>query len=231
MKKQLLLSVLGLSVLFLSGCGSSVDVSLQNKTIQPVIETKKFVYDGVILAIGDSLTEGYQLPIDDAYPAQLKKSLQDKGLNYNVINSGVSGETTTGTRERINWVLSQTDPDIIILTIGANDAMRGIDLDITRSNLTQIVETIQAQNIPIVLGGMEIYENLGADYTNEFKSLYTDIAQEYNLALIPLFLAEVAANPALNLADQIHPNKEGYGIIVERNILPVLEPLLVGAGE
>lgn len=232
MKNKLLVSILVLISFGLSGCGTTAPItpaSKQNTTSSANNESDIVAYDGVILALGDSLTEGYQLPAEQAYPAQLKNMLQSKGYNYDVINSGVSGETSTGTAERIDWILSQIDADIVILTIGANDAMRGIDLDITRSNISQIIQTIQAQNIPIILGGMEIYQNLGSDYVTQFASLYPALAKEYQTALIPFFLQGVAADPTLNLADQIHPNQAGYGVIVERNILPVLEPMLVGA--
>lgn len=223
MKKPILGTLLLLAIT-MSGCTNQPKIT--PPPITPPSTQNQITYDGTILAIGDSLTEGYQLPIEDAYPAQLKNWLQSKGYNYDVINSGVSGETTTGLLERIDWILSQIEADIVILNTGANDAMRGIDLDITRENLRQIIQIIQAKNIPIILGGMEIYQNLGSDYTNEFKNLYPELAQEYQLALIPFFLDGVAADPSKNLSDQIHPNAEGYRIIVEQNIFPILEPWL-----
>ena len=202
----------------LFGCGKVE----QTEPIKTQVVTK---YDGKILALGDSLTEGYRLEKSESYPAQLKQFLTEKGYNYQVIKSGISGETSTGLESRIDWTLSQT-PDIIILASGANDAIRGIDLDITKKNLATVIQTIQEKNIPLIFGGMQIYENLGNDYVNQFKNLYPSLAQEYKLNFIPFFLEGVAGNPTLNITDQIHPNKEGYQIIVEKNIWPTLKPLL-----
>lgn len=205
----------------LVGCGSeSVKV---NPTGEPVAleETSK-----VIVALGDSLTEGYGLERDQAYPAQLQQVLKDKGhTDYKVVNSGLSGETSTGLLQRINWVFKQ-NPDLIILTIGANDAIRGIDLSLTEKNIRTIVETIQERGIPLIFSGMEIYDNLGPEYVAEFKAMYPKIAADYELPFIPFFLEGVGGNPELNIEDRIHPNPEGYAKIVQNNIMPVLEPLL-----
>ena len=209
--------------LILTGCGATTPAADPVGTT-PTQQIKQ-EYDGKILALGDSLTEGYGLEKAQSYPSQLQAFLNKQGHNYQVINSGISGETTTGLRERIDWVLSQ-NPDVIILTSGANDAMRGIDLDITRQNLEAVIQTIQDQDITLIFGGMEIYENLGPEYVEDFKNLYPALAEQYELNFIPFFLAGVAGDPALNIADQIHPNEQGYKIIVEQNIWPVLELIL-----
>lgn len=213
--------VLCLSVL-LAGCGGSSDAPTEPT---PTATLEPTVYQRSILALGDSLTEGYGLKKEKSYPRQLQEFLDEKGYQYKVINSGVSGETTTGLLQRLDWVLGQ-DPDLIILTIGANDAIRGINLDITRQNLESIIQTIQAKDIDMIFSGMQIYENLGPEYVTTFQNLYTEMAQKYELNFIPFFLEGVAGDPVLNITDQIHPNAEGYKIIVEQNIWPVLEPML-----
>jgi len=214
-------SFITFSMLILSGCGGP---SEETKDL-PTPATETVIKKKTILALGDSLTEGYRVDKSESYPAQLQDLLDAKGYRYEVINSGISGETSTGLSERLNWTLSQ-NPDLIILTTGANDAIRGIDLSITKANIENIVETIQAKNIPLIFGGMEIYENLGSEYVTEFKNIYPTIAKQYDLPFIPFFLEGVAGNPNLNIEDQIHPNKDGYKIIVEQNIWPVLEGML-----
>lgn len=221
MKTKLFVSLLGISFL-LFGCQKNIPQKTFSSTEK---ETQTIQYDGKILALGDSLTEGYGIDRSDSYPSQLKKFLQQKGYHYQVINGGISGETTTGLKERLDWTLTQ-NPDLIILTSGANDAMRGVDLELTKNNLETIIETIQAQKIPLIFSGMEIYENLGKKYVTDFKNLYPVLAKKYEVPFIPFFLAGVAGDPKLNNTDQIHPNKEGYQIIIEKNIWEILEPLL-----
>lgn len=218
--KNTLLSCLLIASVALAGCSHTP--AIKTETIQP---TKITQYDGKILALGDSLTEGYGVDQSDSYPPQLEAFLQKNGYNYHVINSGISGETTTGLSERLDWVLSQ-NPDIIILTSGANDAMRGIDLEITKQNLETVIQSIKAKDIELIFSGMEIYANLGPEYVADFKNLYPQLAEKHQLHFIPFFLEGVAGDPTLNNADQIHPNKDGYKIIVEKNIWPILEPIL-----
>ncbi|MCA9496466.1 MAG: arylesterase [Nanoarchaeota archaeon] len=176
----------------------------------------------IIVAFGDSLTEGLYVERENAYPAQLERSLLEKEYSVKVYNSGLSGETSTGALSRIDWVL-RLNPDIVILGIGANDAIRGIDLNLTQKNILTIVQKLKKENITVILSGQEIYDNLGEEYVKQFKEIYPKIAKDENINLIPLFLDGVAGNSSLNNIDEIHPNKEGYKIIVEKNILPVLE--------
>lgn len=177
-----------------------------------------------ILALGDSLTEGLGVANDANYPAQLESRLQDLGYkDIKVINSGLSGETSTGLVNRLDWV-KQTKPDITILTIGANDAMRGIEVATVEANIRTAITELQNNGSSVILGGMQIYDNLGADYVQAFSDMYPRIAKDMNVPLIPFLLEGVAADPKLNQADAIHPTAEGYTIVVSDNILPILKP-------
>ena len=177
-----------------------------------------------ILALGDSLTEGLGVDNDANYPAQLEARLQELGYkDVKVINSGLSGETSTGLVNRLDWVL-QTKPDITILTIGANDAIRGIDVATVEANIRTAVKRLQDGGSEVILGGMQIYDNLGADYVESFAAIYPRVAKDMNVTLIPFFLDGVGGDAELNQADAIHPTKEGYTIIVNDNILPILQP-------
>ncbi|MGM8898241.1 MULTISPECIES: arylesterase [unclassified Psychrobacter] len=179
-----------------------------------------------ILALGDSLTEGLGVNPDDNYPAQLEVTLKDMGYkNVKVINSGLSGETSTGLVNRLDWV-TQTKPDITILTIGANDAIRGIDVATVEDNIRTAAKHLQDNGSEVILGGMQIYDNLGSDYVESFAAIYPRIAKDMNVTLIPFFLNGVGGDPELNQADAIHPTKDGYTIIVNDNILPILAPKL-----
>ena len=179
-----------------------------------------------ILALGDSLTEGLGVPENEAYPAQLQAALQQAGyVNAKVINSGLSGETSTGLVNRLDWVL-KTKPDITILTTGANDAMRGIEVATVESNLRTAIERLQSEGSVVVLGGMQIYDNLGDDYVDAFSAIYPKLAKEYDIAFIPFFLEGVGGVAELNQSDVIHPTAEGYTKIVNNNILPVLTPVV-----
>lgn len=179
-----------------------------------------------VLALGDSLTEGLGVANEDNYPAQLQASLQQMGYkNVEVINSGLSGETSTGLVNRIDWVL-QTKPDITILTIGANDAIRGLDITTIEANIRTAVKKLQDNGSEVILGGMQIYDNLGNDYVKSFSAIYPRVAADMNVPLIPFFLNGVGGDAKLNQADAIHPTKEGYTIIVNNNILPILKPEL-----
>lgn len=179
-----------------------------------------------ILALGDSLTEGLGVDADKNYPAQLEARLKEMGYpNVTVINSGLSGETSTGMVNRLDWV-SQTKPDITLLIIGANDAMRGIDVPIIEDNIRTAIKTLRENNSKVILGGMQIYDNLGSGYVADFAAIYPRVAKDMDVPLIPFVLKGVAANPQLNQSDAIHPTAEGYRIVVNDNILPALLPIL-----
>jgi acyl-CoA thioesterase I len=175
-------------------------------------------FAGTIVAMGDSLTEGLGVAENQSYPAQLQAQLAARGYPYRVVNAGVSGETSSGALSRIEWVLT-LKPDLIILETGANDGLRGLDPELTRSNIEKIVEQLQARKIPLVLVGMQMVRNLGPGYTQAFSRIYPQIAKKYGLILMPFFLDQVAGIPQLNQADTIHPTAEGYRIVVQ-NLLP-----------
>ena len=192
-------------------------VACGEETKSPPEQTRK-EYDGTILAMGDSLTEGLGVEEKDAYPAVLQNKLMDNGYNYRVINAGVSAETSSGALSRIKWALT-LKPDIVILVTGANDGLRGIDTKLIAANINDILKLPKDRDIVVVLGGMQMVQNLGQTYTRKFSKLYKDIAGDQNLILIPSFLAGVGGNPNLNQSDGIHPTAEGYRLIVE-NIYP-----------
>jgi acyl-CoA thioesterase-1 len=175
---------------------------------------------GVILAMGDSLTEGYGLPREKAYPAQLELRLREFHKDYEVVNAGVAGETSAGTLARLDWVL-QRRPVIVILATGANDGLRGIAPESTATNIDQILERLRDEGVVTVLAGMLMVRNLGVGFTGEFDALYPQLAQKWGVRFIPFLLEGVALRPELNLPDGIHPNEAGHAVIVQR-ILPLV---------
>ncbi|HEY5512144.1 MAG TPA: arylesterase [Geomonas sp.] len=169
-------------------------------------------FEGTVVAVGDSLTAGYGVPEADAYPAQLEKKLHQAGYRWRVINAGISGETSSGTLSRVDWVL-KLKPDIVILETGANDGMRGVDPQLTRGNIEKTVSLLQEKGVIVVLAGMQMFANLGPSYTTEFAAIYPKVAAKHSLILIPFFLADVAGDATLNQADGIHPVAKGYRIV------------------
>ncbi|WP_422081123.1 arylesterase [Ulvibacterium sp.] len=179
-----------------------------------------------IIFFGDSLTAGLGLDPQEAFPAVIQGTLDSLGMNYTVINSGLSGETTASGRNRLDWVLNQK-ADIFILELGANDGLRGIPLEETRTNLQAIIDAVQKKNpsTQIVLAGMQIPPNMGQDYTSEFRKIFPELAEKNTLPLIPFLLEGVAGNPELNQEDGIHPTVEGQKIVAN-NVWAVLEGVL-----
>ena len=180
----------------------------------------------VILFFGNSLTAGLGLEQDETFPAVIREKLDSLGYNYEVINAGLSGETTAGGRNRIEWVLNQ-DVDVFVLELGANDGLRGIPVEETRRNLQAIIDIVREKNpeTEIILAGMQIPPNLGQEYTTEFRNLFPELAEENNVELIPFLLEGVAGNPELNQGDGIHPTAEGQEIVAE-NVWDVLEEVI-----
>jgi acyl-CoA thioesterase-1 len=178
----------------------------------------------VIVAFGDSLTAGLGVPADQGYPAVLAARLRSEGYPYRVINAGVSGDTTAGGLRRLDWAL-RLAPEIVIVELGTNDALRGQDLATVRSNLDQIVGRFQAAGARVLIAGMRLPPNYGLRYTTEFQRMYEDVAKQRRAALMPFFLDGVGGNPRLNQTDGIHPTAEGYRTIVDR-LWPYLKPLL-----
>ena len=176
------------------------------------------------MAYGDSLVHGYGLPPGDAFPVQLEGALRGAGYDITVINAGNSGETTAGGVQRLAWTLAE-EPDIVVLCLGANDMLRGLDPAKAEANLAKILEELQSRGIRVLLAGMRAHRGLGGDYVAAFDAIYPDLAARYGVELYPFFLEGVAARPALNQGDGIHPNREGVALIVER-MLPYLLPLI-----
>jgi acyl-CoA thioesterase I len=170
--------------------------------------------EGTIVAVGDSLTEGLGLSQTEAYPAQLEKKLNESGYHWQVVNAGISGETTTGTLSRIDWIM-KLKPDIVILEIGANDGLRGIPTSLIRENIDKMVSEFQSRGIVVVLAGMQMLRNMGPVYVRDFAALYPEIADKHHLILEPFFLAKVAGETSLNQPDGIHPLAGGYRIVAD----------------
>ncbi len=169
-------------------------------------------WEGTIVAMGDSLTAGLGIPESQAFPAQLERKLTAAGYRFRVINAGVSGETSSGCRSRLDWVLN-LKPDILILETGANDGLRGIDPQVTRRNLDDILGRLRERRLVTVLAGMLMVRNLGEEYTRAFAALYPQAAARHGAILVPFLLEGVAADPSLNQNDGIHPTAEGYRIV------------------
>jgi acyl-CoA thioesterase I len=177
-----------------------------------------------LVALGDSLSAGYNLPQEAAFPVALERALKAKGYKVEVVNAGVSGDTSSGGLDRLDWSVPD-GTDGVILELGANDMLRGLDPAGTRKNVEAIVERLKSRNIPVMLAGMYASRNLGPEYVQKFDSIYPDIAKKHDLVLYPFFLDGVAGDRSLNLPDGMHPTAKGVEIIVER-ILPSVESFL-----
>jgi acyl-CoA thioesterase-1 len=217
MKKRLFIILFVLSLIHSTlGCGDDQ---------APVFEQKTPEVEGIIAAVGDSLTEGLGVAEEFAYPALLGKKLQENGYPYQVVNAGISGETSSATLARIEWVLTTLKPDIVILVIGANDGFRGIAPDLIKTNILAIIKILKENNVTVLIGGMQIGQNLGKEYVDAFENIYSQAAREEKVGLIPFFLSGVAANPQLNQPDGIHPTAEGYRAVVDHIFPHVIEAI------
>ncbi len=177
-----------------------------------------------IVAFGDSLTAGLGVDPAEAYPGQLARWLREQGFAYEVINAGVSGDTSAGGLRRVEWIL-KSQPQLVIVELGANDGLRGQPLEETYKNLNAIIESLKAKGIIVVLAGMQLPLNYGEDYTQEFSELYVRLAQKHELPFIPFFLEGVAMQRHLNQGDGLHPTAEGYAIVTQ-NVWKTLQPIL-----
>jgi acyl-CoA thioesterase-1 len=203
--------IIAIFFLYLIACGNeSASKDAGSKTAAAKQTSRK-----TIVAVGDSLTAGLGVDESTAYPALLQRKLAGDGYPFNVVNAGVSGETSSGTLSRIKWVISALKPDIIILETGANDGLRGIDPDVLKKNLDRIVSIIKANHIKVLLCGMKMLPNLGPEYIKAFAGVYPEIARKYEIPLMPFFLEGVAGDPRLNQPDGLHPTAKGYRRIVE----------------
>jgi len=178
-----------------------------------------------VLAFGDSLTAGLGVDVENAYPALLEARMQREGYDYRVINAGVSGETSAGGLRRVAWAL-RVRPDVTIVALGANDGLRGLDVDALRANLTAIVERLRAAGVRVLLAGMRLPPNYGADYARRFAAVFPEVAHRERVPLMPFLLEGVGGVEALNQPDGIHPTAEGHRVIAA-HVWPYLRPLLV----
>lgn len=208
--RRKLLTLLALTLCSTMGVGPAIAAG----TAKPAASSSK----GTIVAFGDSLTAGYGVAESDSYPAQLQRKLHQAGLQWTVINAGISGETSSGALARVDWVM-KLKPDIVVLETGANDGLRGQPTELTRKNLDSIVSKLQSKNVVVVLAGMRMLKNLGPDYTSRFAAVYRRVAKERKTILIPFFLDKVAGKEGLNLSDGVHPTGKGYAIVTE-NVYP-----------
>lgn len=179
---------------------------------------------GTIVAMGDSLTEGLGVSDEKTYPARLQKALRDKGYDYRVVNAGISGETSSGARSRMEWVL-RLKADIVILETGANDGLRGLDPELIRRNIRDIIDAFSAEGIVVVLAGMKTFPNLGPAYSRMFADVYSEVGGDNDVILIPFFLEGVAGVPEMNQPDGIHPTADGYARVVEHILPYVIEAI------
>ena len=207
----------------LAGVGTTILISAAS-SLAVADDTKNSIR---IVAFGDSLTAGYLLRPNEAFPAQLQMALQAKGHKVEIVNAGVSGDTTAGGADRLDWTL-QNGADAVILELGANDALRGLEPKQARANLNQMLTAITAKGTPVLLAGMRAPGNWGGDYVKTFDAIFPELAAKHGAALYPFFLDGVALNPQLVQADGLHPTAAGVAEIVKR-ILPYAEALVARA--
>lgn len=216
-----------LSTVFLSACGVGIVTDKKSQTTNrntapaQVVTTNK----PKILAFGDSLTVGLGLTEKESYPWLLQDKLNADGFDYEVINAGVSGDTTAGGLERIDWSLNQSNIEILILELGANDMLRGMPISNMKENLRQIIKKAKAKNIKVLLCGMYAPPTMGADYQREYVAAFKDLAAEEKVAFLPFFLEGVGGIKKLNQADGIHPNAEGAKLIAN-TVYKAVKPIL-----
>jgi len=215
-------------LLFFFSCNNNEKSSAvdSNKTKRPTNDSAVEVKKKIIVFFGNSLTAGYVLSPSQAFPAVIQKKIDSLGLPYQVINAGVSGETSSGGKTRIDWILKQP-VDIFVLELGANDGLRGIPLSATRKNLQDIVDKVIAKNpnTKLLFAGMQIPPNMGQTYTTEFRNIYTELAEKNKMILVPFLLEGVGGEPKLNQEDGIHPTAEGHRIVAE-NLWRSLQKML-----
>jgi len=187
-------------------------------------------FGGTILFLGDSLTAGLGVKKEQAYPALIQEKIHERNLSFEVINAGLSGDTSAGGLARLDWVL-RNKVDILVLALGANDGLRGLPIAAMKANLQAIIDKVKATSpqVKIVIAGMQMPPNLGGEYAATFRAAFIDLAQTNNAALIPFLLEGVGGHPELNQSDQIHPSPAGHKVVAE-NVWRVLEPLLTKTG-
>jgi len=178
--------------------------------------------------LGDSLTAGLGLPVEQSYPSLLQQRLNTEGLDFEVVNAGVSGDTSAGGLSRLDWAL-EGNVKVLIVALGGNDGLRGLPVEQLKANLAQIVETAQSRGIRVILAGMEAPPNYGRDYIVAFHKVYPALARQYNVPFVPFLLQDVAGSQTLNQADGIHPTAEGARVVAD-HVWAVLKPVLDESG-
>ena len=213
-------------LLFFTSCGETAKKDQEVVVEEQSSDEENVEGNKVILFFGDSLTAGMGLDPEDAFPAIIQKKLDSLGLEYQVVNAGLSGETTAAGKNRINWVLNQ-EVAVFVLELGANDGLRGVPLEETRKNLQAIIDAVRAKNpeTKIILTGMQIPPNMGEEYASGFREIFPELAEKNNVYLVPFLLEDVGGIPELNQEDGIHPTAEGQKILAE-NIWNVLEQIV-----
>ena len=217
--------VLVFAVSVLSGCSESGSAREQGNAARPLVTPETVSSKRKIIAFGDSLTAGFGLTESESYPYLLQKRLNEEGYDYEVVNAGVSGDTSLGGLERADWVLGQENAEIVILELGANDLLRGMPVDKMKSNLDKIIGKAKDKNLKVLLCGMLAPPTMGSDYQRDYVNAFPSLADENDVAFLPFLLDRIATKRELNQADGIHPNAEGTRIMTE-NVYGALKPLL-----
>lgn len=210
----------------IAACGGGVAQESQDSTTEPVLEASEGSERSKIVVLGDSLTAGYGLSANEAFPAILQKRLDAGGYEFEVINAGVSGDTTAGGLRRIDWILTD-DVRVLILALGANDGLRGLPIDEMKGNLSAMIIKARERGVEVLLSGMEAPPNQGDHYTTPFRQAFQDLAREHHVPFMPFLLRDVGGDARFNQPDGIHPNAEGSRIIAD-NVWRHLEPMLAG---
>ena len=219
MRAEVLLVVLVMA----SACGREPETTATVSPSAKPVETPVPARPRIVF-LGDSLTAGLGLPSDQSYPSLIGKKLKAHGYDYEIVNAGVSGDTSAGGLRRLDWSL-EGDVRALVLALGANDGLRGLPADAMKKNLEAILERAQDRKIPVVLAGMEAPPNNGPEYTREFRQVYSDLAKEHDVRFVPFLLVGVAGDASLNQGDGIHPNARGAQMVADL-VWPELEPLL-----
>lgn len=215
-------------------CGENQNKKNTNQpseTPEATLETPDSTDSKTILFFGTSLTAGLGIDLEDAYPALIQQKIDSMGLDYQVINAGLSGETTASGKNRIDWVLNQKI-DVFVLELGSNDGLRGVPLSETKNNLQEIINFVKEKNqdTQLILAGMEIPPNMGPEYSSTFRTLFPELATANGISLIPFLLEDVGGVPGLNQRDGIHPTEEGHELMA-KNVWSVLKPILISESE
>ena len=207
-------------------CGQNNERQVKPKEEEKPMKDSVTAVKKTIIFFGNSITAGYGLDLSEAFPARIQEKIDSMNVPYKVVNAGVSGETSSGGRSRIDWILKQ-QVDIFVLELGGNDGLRGIPISETKKNLQTIIDKVKAKNpaAKIIIAGMQIPPNMGKKYTSAFRSMYPDLAKQNNISLVPFILEGVGGKAELNLEDGIHPTAEGHRILAN-NVWSVLQDLL-----